>query len=121
MRELFESFNVAWTAVAACIGLVIWAYRIRIDTTINAEKIKTLQENQDKDRVNHDEEFHQLQDRMYDEIDKTKREINETIKEMSDEQSSKIDDILQKIDRLTESVTELKIEIRSQTQRGCQS
>lgn len=119
MRELFESFNVAWTAVVACVGLVIWAYRIRIDTTVNEQEIKAVKTNADKDRANFTDELRQLKDRMYDEIDKTKREINETIKEMQDEQSTKMDDILQKIDRLTETVTELKIEIRSQQQRSC--
>ena len=100
MQEFFSTFNSAWTAVAGVIFLVIWVYRIRIDTTINTSKIKDLADDLDRSETS-----------IRQEISKLREEVQEQLRDYQIEQKERMEAISEQIEKLTEAITELKIEI----------
>lgn len=100
MQDLLSTFNSAWSALAGVIFLVIWVYRIRIDTTINTSKIKDLAEDHDRSETSIRQEISKLRD-----------EVQEQLRNYQSEQKERMETISDQIEKLTEAITELKIEI----------
>ena len=100
MHEFFSTFNSAWSAIAGVVFLVIWVYRIRIDTTINTSKIKDLAEDLDRSETS-----------IRSEISKLREEVQEQLRDYQSEQKERMEAISDQIKELTEAITDLKIEI----------
>ena len=100
MQEFFSTFNSAWSAMAGVVFLVIWVYRIRIDTTINTSKIKDLADDLDRSETS-----------IRQEISKLREEVQEQLKDYQTEQKERMEVISEQIEKLTEAVMDLKIEI----------
>lgn len=100
MQEFFSTFNSAWSAIAGVVFLVIWVYRIRIDTTINTSKIKDLAEDLDRSETS-----------IRSEISKLREEVQDQLRSYQSEQKERMEAISEQIEKLTEAITELKIEI----------
>lgn len=101
--SFLSTFNSAWSALAGVIFLVIWVYRLRIDTTINTSKIKDMAEN-----------HRSFETEIRQEISKLREDVQDQLREYQNEQKERLETFSQQIEKLTEAITELKIEISRQ-------
>ena len=113
MNELLSTFNSAWAAIGGVVLLVIWFYRIRIDTNVNTSRINSLTNEMRDHKTYVDNKLTNTENSIRAEISKLREEVQLQLRTHQAEQKEKMETLSEQISRLTEAVTDLRIEIKS--------
>ena len=117
MNEFFATFNSAWAAISGVVFLIIWVYRMRIETSLNQAKIKDLESEIQEQKEYMDNKLSNTERSVREEISKLREEVQLQLGTYRSEQKEKMESLSEQISRLTEAVTDLRIEIKSAKNR----
>jgi F0F1-type ATP synthase membrane subunit b/b' len=108
-------------AVTFLIGIVIWVYRLRLDTNVNSEAIKALKEDIEKKVEDNESQIsnikkeidvniNNVKDDLHDKVEVLRLSIKEELKEIKDKDFERSKRVFEKLDEIGKDITNIKVD-----------
>lgn len=118
----------AWISISFLIGIIIWIYRLRLDTNVNTKAIVTLKEDLEKRDIKIDEaieknvnrlniidneidvKLEKIEFQLHNEIRTIKVEIKDELKSYAEREVQRAIRMFEKLELMQKDLTDIKID-----------